>query len=123
MISSSTHRTAPPAAVAGSPTRRRCHSTRSLGLRVVPLWPALLPTDDAQRVGALAERLRLACEDAGREALLWELRQAIYGAVRNRARAPEERRALIAWTRYTLADAEPAWLAHAAAHGWSRPGA
>lgn len=115
-------RTAPPAAVTGPPARRRCHSPRGLGLRVVPIRLAM-PTDEVYAVRALRRQLQAAYADTGRAGLAWELREAVYDVARNRARTPEERRAVLAWSRYTLADALPAWLATAAAEGWQHPGA
>ncbi|MGR6316491.1 hypothetical protein Q2K19_10600 [Micromonospora soli] len=88
---------------------------------MVPLSPAFYPTDDPYRLAPLAARLREAYTWDGRDGLAWELRDAVYEVAHRRARTPEERRALVAWMRYTLADAEPAWLAYAAAHGWRCP--
>ncbi|SCL38438.1 hypothetical protein GA0074692_5011 [Micromonospora pallida] len=114
---------APPAAVAGPPARLRCRSPRALGLRAVPIRRAFHPADNGPGFRALRERLLAAYADDGHHRLAWELREAVYDVARNRAKTPEERRAVLAWTRYTLADALPAWLATAAAEGWPRPGA
>ena len=89
----------------------------------MPLWPEFDPHGEDTTARHLRATLADAYRYGGRAGLAVALRGEVFAAVRNRAQNAEERRACLAWARYTLADFVPAWAAVAAVEGWPRPGA
>ncbi|MEU5827543.1 hypothetical protein [Micromonospora tulbaghiae] len=112
--------TAASAAAAGRAAAVRCRSRRALALRVVPIRCRIMPTDCDPR-SEVARRMRTAYAVGGREQLACEVAEVIREATHGRAESDDERAVLLAWARYTYADAVPAWLVTAAAEGWQRP--